>query len=552
MAEARSVVRSVTAEPSLSKLQGAHPLNSDALPSGEKWIVGIFSVFALLLHLLTNNRYGYFRDELYFIACSHHLAAGYVDMAPISAWLLRLELALFGHSLFALRLFPAIAGALTVTLTGAIVRELGGRTWAIALACLAVAMAPIYLALGNFYSLNAFEPLFWMGCVWVLTRILNADATAEAPSSEKSTAVPRSARGGPLWLWFGFLAGLGVENKHSFVFFGVGLTVGLLLTPARRHFARRWIWLGGLVAFALALPNLLWQVQHHWATFELLRNVARSNKNVVLGPFTFIAQQTLMVNPAALPLWLGGLCWLLGSRHYRALGVAYLLTLAEFIILHGKIYYLAPIYPMLFAAGGVALERLCAQRWRWLKPALALVIIALSALIAPTVLPILAPENLVAYMEAIHFRPPRTETSHNATLPQLFADQFGWKEMVRSVAQAYYRLSPNDKKKVAIFCQDYGQAGAIDFFGPKYGLPPAISGHQNYYFWGPRDYTGQVMLVLDAESADERKQFRSVVDLGPIESSPWAMPWERRQHVYLCRDLKVPLSKLWPQVKDWL
>ncbi|MGH8162712.1 MAG: glycosyltransferase family 39 protein [Rhodanobacteraceae bacterium] len=507
------------------------------LSSGEKWLVGIFSLLALLVHLLTNGRYGYFRDELYFIACSHHLATGYVDMAPLSAWVLRLELALFGDSLLALRLFPAIAGALTVALTGAIARQLGGRAWAIALACIAAAAAPIYLALGNFYSLNVFEPLFWMGCVLVLIRILNADA---------------EARGARLWLWFGLLAGLGVENKHSFAFFGVGLTIGLLLTPARRHFARPWIWLGGLVAFALALPNLLWQVQHHWATFELLRNVARSNKNVVLGPLAFIAQQVLLVNPAALPLWLGGLCWLLRSRRYRALGLAYLLTLAEFIILHGKVYYLAPIYPMLFAAGGILFERLFAQRWRWLKPALAIAIIALCALVAPTVLPILAPKKLVTYMEAIHFRPPRTETSHNAALPQLFADQFGWKEMVRSVAQAYHRLTPNEHRMAGIFCQDYGQAGAIDFFGPQYGLPPAISGHQNYYLWGPRGDSGRLLLVLDAPGGDEPKQFRTVEDLGPIETSPWAMPWERRQHIYLCRDLKIPLRDAWPQVKNWL
>lgn len=542
----------MTAEPSSSKLHRAHPLNSSAFSPGEKWVVGIFSFLALLLHLLTNNRYGYFRDELYFIACSHHLAAGYVDMAPLSAWLLRLELTLFGHSLFALRFFPAIAGALTVTLTGAIAHQLGGRAWAITLACLATAVAPIYLALGNIYSLNVFEPLFWMGCVSWLIGILNADAVAEESSSEESISGSLPGRGGLLWLYFGLLAGLGVENKHSFVFFGVGLTIALLLTPARRHFARPWIWLGGLVAFVLILPNLLWQFQHHWPTYELLRNVAQSNKNVVLSPPAFIAQQILIVNPAALPLWLAGLVWLFIARRYRALAIAYLLTLVEFIILHGKVYYLAPIYPMLFAAGGVALERLCAQRWPWVKPTLAAIMIVLSALIAPTVLPILSPEKLVAYMRAIHFRPPRTETSHNAALPQLFADQFGWEEMARSVAWAYQRLSPHEQRMAGIFCQDYGQAGAVDFFGRKYGLPPALSGHQNYYLWGPRGYSGKLLLVLDAPGGDEPKQFRSVQDLGPVETSYWAMPWERRQHIYLCRDLKIPLRKAWPQVKDWL
>jgi len=192
------------------------------------------------------------------------------------------------------------------------------------------------------------------------------------------------------------------------------------------------------------------------------------------------------MNPATLPLWLGGLIWLLASHHgrrYRALAVAYLVTLAEFIVMHGKHYYLAAAYPMLFAAGGVAAEHLFSARLRWLKPALLSAVIVIGTLLTPIALPILSPEKLVAYMKAIHFEPPRTETSHTAALPQHFADRFGWKEMVRSVARAYHSLPSYDQKRAAIFCQNYGQAGAIDFFGPKYGLPPAISGHQNYFVW---------------------------------------------------------------------
>lgn len=494
-----------------------------------------FALATLAFHLLTNGRYGYFRDELYFIACSRHLAWGYVDMAPLSALLLRIEMSLFGDSLFALRLFSALAGAATVALTGAIAREMGGRVWAVALSCAASMSAPVYLAIGNFYSLNVFEPLFWMSCVYCLIRIING-------------ASPR------WWLWFGLLAGLGIENKHSMAFFAAGLALAILLTPERRHLARPWIWLGLGLAFVLVLPNLLWQIRHDWATLELLRNVAHSNKNVVLSPAAFIGQQILIMNPATAVLWLGGLVWLLASwegRRHRVLGIAYLLTLAEFIIMHGKHYYLAPVYPMLFAAGGIATERLFAVRWRWLKPALAAVMIGIAALVAPTVVPLLSPEKLVAYMKMIHFEPPRTETAHNAALPQLFADQFGWEEMVRSVARAYVALSPEEQKRVAIFCQNYGQAGAIDFFGPKYGLPPAVSGHQNYFLWGPRDYTGELVLVIDRPDGEESEQFGSVEDLGPIGTSPWAMPHEQRQHILLCRDLKGSLPALWPHLKEW-
>ena len=491
---------------------------------------------ALLVHLLTNGRYGYFRDELYYIACGRHLDFGYVDQPPLSILLLRLSQLLLGDSLFAIRLLPALAGAAIVALTGMIAREIGGRAWAIALACAGSLCALFNLAVGNFFSMNAFEPLFWMGCC------LSGCPHYQRRLTNALALVRRAVR-------------TRLENKHSTVFFGVGILVALLLTPERRHFAQKWIWLGGIIALAIALPNILWQAQHHWPTYELLSNIAHSNKNVALSPAQFIAQQAVFMNPGTLPLWLAGLFWLFGSRdgrRYRVIGIIYLVTLAEFIVLHGKSYYLAPAYPMLFAAGGVAVEHIFAARLKWIKPVFLGAIIAMGALCAPLVLPILSPDKLVAYMRTIHMEPPRTETSHTEALPQIFADQFGWEQMVGSVAHVYHHLRPEDEKRAAIFCQNYGEAGAIDFFGPKLGLPPAISGHQNYFLWGPRDWTGEVVLVLDTNDDDERELFGSVEDLGQVVSSPWAMPFERRRHIYLCRDLKVSVRELWPRVKNWL
>jgi 4-amino-4-deoxy-L-arabinose transferase-like glycosyltransferase len=504
--------------------------------SAEPILIILFSAVALLVHLLTNGHYGYFRDELYYIACGRHLAFGYVDQPPLSILLLRISQVLLGNSLFAIRLLPALAGAATVAITGLIARELGGRGWAITLGCAGSLCALFNLAVANFFSMNAFEPLFWMGCIYLFVRIINGGSPT-------------------LWLWFGVLLGLGVENKHSTAFFAVGIFVALLLTPERRQFAEKWIWFGGLIAFAIALPNILWQAHHHWPTYELLSNIAHSDKNVALTPVQFIVQQIVFMNPGTLPLWLSGIVWLFGSRDGRrhmALGIIYLVMLAEFIILHGKSYYLAPAYPMLLAAGGVAVERVFANRLKWLKPGLLILILATGALLAPLAVPILPPAKLVAYMRAIGLQLPRTETSHTALLPQIFADQFGWEEMVASVGHVYNHLRPEDKKRAAIFCQNYGEAGAVDFFGPKFGLPPAISGHQNYFLWGPRDWTGEVVLVLDTRDDDEREQFASVEDLGQIVSSPWAMPFERRMHIYLCRDLKGNVRELWPRVKEWL
>jgi 4-amino-4-deoxy-L-arabinose transferase and related glycosyltransferases of PMT family len=516
----------------------------DAIPAavnqrrsgGEPALIILFSGVALLVHLLTNGRYGYFRDELYYIACAKHLAFGYVDQPPLSILLLHLSQVLFGNSLFAIRLLPALAGAATVAITGLIARELGGRAWAITLACAGSLCALFNLAVGNFFSMNVFEPLLWMGCIYLLVLIINGGSPT-------------------LWLWFGALLGLGFENKHSTVFFAAGIFVALVLTWERHHFAKKWIWFGGLIAFAIALPNIVWQAQHHWPTYELLSNIAHSDKNVVLGPTQFIAQQIVFMNPGTLPLWLSGLIWLFGSRdgrRYMALGIIYLITLAEFIILHGKSYYLAPAYPMLLAGGGVAVERVFASRLKWCKPGLLVLILAAGALLAPLAVPILPPGKLLAYMQAIGLQLPRTETSHTAPLPQIFADQFGWQEMVASVAHVYHHLRPEDEKRAAIFCQNYGEAGAIDFFGPKFGLPPAISGHQNYFLWGPRDWTGEVALVLDTHDDNEREQFASVEELGQIVSSPWAMPFERRMHVYLCHDLKANVREVWPRAKKWL
>lgn len=499
-------------------------------------LLWIFAAVTLLAHFLTNSQYGYFRDELYYIACGRHLAFGYVDQPPLSIWLVRLSSLLFGDSLFALRFFPAVAAGITVALTGLIARQLGGRDWAVGLSCTASLCATVFLANTNFYSMNAFEPPLWMGCIFLFVHLLNGGS-------------PR------LWLWFGLLAGLGLENKHSMTFFGVAIVVGILATPARRHLTQRWIWLGALIAFLIALPNVIWEIQHHWATWELLRNVARSNKNVVLSPLQFLSQQILIMNPGTLPLWLTGLLWLLFAhtgRRYLSLAIVFLVTAAEFILLHGKVYYLAPAYPMLFAAGAVAFEGGCRSRFRWLKPCLLAVMVVTGALLAPIALPILPPPRLLAYLHTIHIQPPRTETSHTAALPQHFADQFGWTEMAGSVARAYHALSPNEQKEAAIYAQNYGEAGAIDFFGPSLGLPPAICGHQNYFLWGPRNYSGNIMLILDDRADDERQEYQSVTDLGPIATSPWAMPNEQRLHIFLCHGLRKPLQEVWPRTKEWL
>jgi Dolichyl-phosphate-mannose-protein mannosyltransferase len=521
----------------------AVPLAHRAALGGISLVVVLLALVKLALHAASTGRYGYgfFIDELYFLACSEHLAWGFVDMPPLFPAVTALVRAILGDSLWAVRLVPMLSGAGLVLLTGLIARDLGGRRLAQGMAALAVVAAPLWLALHSLHTMNALEQLFWTVAAWLVLRIVRDDR-------------PR------LWLAFGAVCGLGLLNKHSMAFFGVALVVGLLLTPERRAFRSRWLWLGGLVAGLLFLPNFLWDFRHGFPHFEMLRNIKADGRDVQLSPLAFLAQQAFLFNPVALPLWLGGLGWFLfdrEGRRYRVLGIAFLAALAEMFLLDGRVYYLAPAYPMLFAAGGVALERWIERggapaepnRRRWLGPAYAALLAVAGLVLAPLSLPILPPETLIRYTRALGFSQPRIENHRLGPLPQLMADRFGWPEMAAEVARVYRTLPPAEQAKAAIFGQNYGQAGAIDHFGPALGLPKAISGHLTYFLWGPRGYTGEVMIVLD-DNRQRLEELFSDVELSGHVSHPYSMPYEHFD-VWICRGPRTSLPALWPQLKQY-
>jgi len=488
----------------------------------------ILSGVAVLIHVLTNGQYGYFRDELYFLACGRHVDWGYVDHAPLIGWLAWLQIHVIGTSMHAMGLLPALSAGAKVLLTGLIARELGGRRFAILLACLGVLLVPVYLIIDNQFAMNTFEPLVWMGCVLVLLVALRRND-------------PR------LLVWFGVIAGAGLETKHSTLFFGFAIVVGLLHSRERRLLWNPWMWLAGLAAVAIFAPNLIWQIQHHWPTLEDLSNVRRMHKNVELPPLAFLGEQVLMLNPVNILIWLPGLWFML--RHKRFLGFTYLALLGVMMALHAKDYYVAPIYPMLFAAGGVFWESLSENRRRWVRVVLPRVIVISALPMIPVVLPILPPEKLIAYQKFIGLAPTRTEVGMNSPLQQYFSDEFGWPEMVKAVAGVYWSLPPADRARAGIYTQNYGEAGAVDFFGPQFGLPPAISGHQTYFYWGPRQYTGDVLIVLN-DSRKSLEEHCAAVSDGPEVGHPLGMSWEHFR-IYVCRGLHPPLNELWPQAKHW-
>ena len=367
----------------------------------------------LLLHLFTASRYGYFGDEMYHLACGEHLAWGYVDQPPLIAlvaWVVRHTV---GTSLLAIRFVPALAGAATVLITGAIARQLGGGRFAQVLAALCVACCSVYLVLNYLFTMNAWEPLLWAACVYVVIRIIKT-------GNQK------------LWLWFGLLSGIGLENKYSMAVFGFGVVVGLLLTPQRKALAHKWIWLAGALAFTIFLPNLLWNIQHHFPFLELMRNIRASGRDVVLGPGQYLLQQILIMNPLTFPVWLAGVIYLFFGRNagpYRLLGWTFLAVFATFFILHGKDYYTSPVYTIALAAGAVGLESVTPNRAGvWTRAVFLVLLLAATAAMLPMNLPVLSPKRLVHYVEEFPLKPQASEKAHaRAELPHYFGSSAGRK-----------------------------------------------------------------------------------------------------------------------------
>jgi len=501
-------------------------------------ILACLAIAKVSLHLLGIGHYGFFRDELYYIACGRHLAWGYIDQPPLIAAVAWLSRHLFGEPLAAYRILPIAAGGATVFLTGLLARELDGGLFAQFLAALAILFAPLFLAFDSFLSMNAFEPLFWLLCAWIAVRIVKG-------------ASPR------LWLLFGAVAGLGLENKHTMLVFGFALVSGLMLARGARSsdlslFGSKWIWFGGLLALALFLPNLIWEALHGWPQIEVVRN-AQLFKNLHVSPLQFLAEQVLFLQPLALPIWLAGLCWFFfakAGKQVRFLGWTYLIVLAIFVALGGKSYYLLPVYPILAAAGGVAIEQFTAvARVRWLQVAYPLVLVLGGAVTLPFGVPVLPVDTFIRYEDAIPYaRSVKTERDATVILPQIYADMMGWDNMAGTVARVYHELPQAEQANCAILAGNYGEAGAIDYYGPKLGLPAAIGGHNNYYLWGPRGYSG-ACVILFGERAELNKNFFAEVTRAATISNPLAMPSEQSVPVYICRKPVAPLAVLWPHFK---
>jgi hypothetical protein len=512
------------------------PVDQPRARRGDDTTLAVIALVGFVLELSVLTRYGWFRDELYYMASTWHLDWGYVEHPPFSIAVLALVRALAGPSLVAARLLAALLGAVVIFLTGRIAQRLEGGRFAQALAATAALVSPTFLGTAHYYSMNVLDILLWTVAVLILLGALEAEGSRP-------------------WIALGLVVGIGLLNKISMLWFVGALFVALLLTAHRRRLATPGPWLAAAIAGALFVPHVLWQLNHGWPTLEFMHN-ATTRKMVAVTFGGFVTGQLLAMGPGNAPLWILGLAFGLTrdpARRGRLLALVYL---AIFALLafgsRSRASYLAVAYPMLFALGGIAIERAAAApRNRWLRPAAVGVVVLLGLPTLPFALPLLPEEGFIRYQAALGMAPQTDERQRMGVLPQQYADMHGWEEMVALVAKAYARLTPEERAHCRVFGQNYGEAGAVDVLGRKYGLPHAIGSHNSYWLWGVGDWDGQVLIIIGGDRPDNAEFFEQIEIVGQTEAR-YAMPYENGLDVSIARRPKVSLREAWPRLKAFI
>ena len=488
----------------------------------------------LVFHLAFLPGYGVFRDELYYMACGRRPAWGYVDHPPLVAWVAWLVAQLAGESHLVLRVVAALAMAASVWLAGRTAAAMGGGAFARALAALATGFVPIALSLASVYSMNVFDLLFWALLSWILVRALS---------------------GGPerLWLLFGAVAGLGLLNKISVLYLGAGLVAGLVLARRFDVFRSRHFWAGGAIAFA-ALPartscgstRTAGPRSSSWRT-PAARRWSRSRRSASCW-----ARSTRRCRSRGCGSWgWRGCSWRRRAARLQALGFAFLGVVAVLALAGGKPYYLAAAYSLAFAAGACAVEGWTTGRARPLRVVAAVVVLGLGLLAAPLARPVLREDALVRYAAALGEKPGTDERNAVGRLNQFFADMHGWRDLAEATARVVRELPASDRAGLCVFGQNYGEAGAIEYFDRQLDLPPAISSHNNYWLWGAERCSGRVLVVIGGRRERLAELFEQVDERG-VSHCQDCMPYENGLSIWVVRGPRRPLAEIWPQIKRFI
>ena len=485
------------------------------------------------MHAVCNPHYGFFRDELYFIICGRHPQWSYVDQPAITP-LLAAGTQIFGHSLFLLRLVPALFAAGGAYVTCVLAAEFGAGSFGQTLAALTYLFSGVLLSFGMKVSADEVGLLTWPLLALVVIRIIKGSG-------------PR------VWMAFGLVAGLSIESKYSVLFLLAAMFAGLLLTPQRRILANIWVGAGACIALLIALPAFAWQAHYGFPMWELLEG-GQHGKNIIVSPGLFLVQQILITNLFLFPVWVIGLVWLFRNAPNRFLGYAYVILILEMLVFHGKHYYPANVYPVLIAAGGMQIERWSANI-RVLRIAIVAYALVLGPIFVPFSLPILPEQTFLSYqgrlIQALHVPKGILATEHGrevTPLPGDFADMHGWPQFAQTIKSVYYSLPPSERAQAVVVTGNYGEASAIEFFTPDV---PVINGHNQFWLWGTHGYSGNVIIDVPGDCGGDSHLFKSA-QLATRFNAPYTIGWETNIPIMICRGIREPLSEIWPKIKNYI
>ncbi len=500
-------------------------------------IIIIFVSVKFLIHFYTNlfQGYGIFRDELYYLSCAARPALGYVDQPPLSIWFLSFYKSLFGNSVFAIRMVPAIFGSLTIWFSGKITREMGGSRTALFISLSAILLGPIYLGMNSIYSMNSIDIFLWAFTFYLLVKLVNGE-------SDK------------LWILLGITLGLGLLNKISFLWMGFGIAHSFMIITKGKIFLKKGIWIAGIISAFIFIPFIIWNLTHEMAHFEFIKN-AQQFKYSGITRIGFIKDILLIMNPVSLIIWIPGLFWFfLGKKkEFRVIGLVSL-TIFLLLLINGKskAEYIAGAFIPLFCAGGIFFENI----WRpvvrrVLSYGITTSVLVSGIILAPLTLPVLPVDTFIKYSNALGINRSSAEGKELETLPQFYADMHGWEKMAENVSTVYMTIPESERENTIVWGDNYGRAGAIEYFSSKYLLPRAVSPHNNFWFWGYGDEEIKHVIIIGGNREDHERSFNTIKEI-LIHKAEYAIPYENNLTIYLCSDPKVNLEEIWEKSKQFI